>query len=561
MIISKVVPLCLSLTFISLGARAETLNELGERFWQWRAQQQPFSSDDIPRIERPAGLVIDWHPATVQRRLAQLEDFERRYKALVPAADTPIPAQVDYRLIGSAIARVRWELAVERGWQRNPVFYVDQTLGAVNDLLLPPPPFSAARQRELVLRLKQIPDTVRAAKENLTDTRQPFIRLAVDMLEHVDQRLGRMENGLAPQLSAEQQRAVQEASPAAVAALEDYRAWLLARLPAAPMDGAVGREGYLFFLRNVALLPFTPEELLAMARQEWNRAVSFETYWQTRNAGLPPAPLFADVAAQIAANKRDEEKARAFLVEHRILSVPAWLRHYRNLPFPEYLVPFQDMAETDDLTGPSRLDEDGTSYIHPPGPKLGFFDLSRARDPRPILVHEGVPGHYFQLCLGWHNADPIRRHYYDSGANEGIGFYAEEMMLQAGYFDDNPHTVETIYSFMRLRALRVEVDVKLALGEFSLQQAAEYLSRTVPMDSGTAFAEASFFSVEPGQAISYQIGKLQIMKLLADARRSQGAAFSPQGFHDFLWNNGNVPIALQRWELLHDNSELPAVPR
>jgi hypothetical protein len=557
-IIRKVVPLCLSLAFISLSARAETLNELGARFWQWRAQEQPFSSDDIPRIERPAGLVIDWHPATVQRRLGQLDDFERRYKALAPAADTPIPAQVDYRLIGSAIARVRWELAVERGWQRNPVFYVDQTLGSVNDLLLPPPPFSPARQRELVLRLKQIPNTVRAAKENLTDVRQPFIRLAVDTLEHVDQRLGGMERGLAPQLSAEQRRAVHEVLPAAVAALQDYRSWLLVRLPAAPIDSAVGREGYLFFLRNVALLPYAPEELLAMARQEWDRAVSFETYWQTRNAGLPPAPLFPDAAAQIAANKKDEEKVRAFLVEHRILSVPAWLQHYRNLLLPEYLVPFKDMAETDDLTGPSRLDEDGTSYIRPPSPELGFFDLSRARDPRPLLVHEGVPGHYFQLCLGWHNADPIRRHYYDSGANEGIGFYAEEMMLQAGYFDDNPHTVETIYSFMRLRALRVEVDVKLALGEFSLQQAADYLARTVPMDSGTAFAEASFFSVEPGQAISYQIGKLQIMKLLADARRSQGTAFSLQGFHDFLWNNGNVPIALQRWELLHDTSELPA---
>ena len=98
------------------------------------------------------------------------------------------------------------------------------------------------------------------------------------------------------------------------------------------------------------------------------------------------------------------------------------------------------MGVTDDLTGPSRLNENGTSYIRKPSPDLGYFALSTAHDPRPILVHEGVPGHYFQLCLGWHNDDPIRRHYYDSNANEGIGFYAEEMMLQAGFFDDNPHT-------------------------------------------------------------------------------------------------------------------------
>src|SRR5205085_7216955 len=128
----------------------------------------------------------------------------------------------------------------------------------------------------------------------------------------------------------------------------------------------------------------------------------------------------------------------------------------------------------------------------------------------------GIPGHYFQLCLSWKHEDPIRRHYYDSGANEGIGFYAEEMMLQAGLFDDSPHTREIIYNFMRLRALRVEVDVKLALGEFTLEQAANYLQETVLMDKATALDEASLFASTPGQAISYQIGKLQVVNLLAD---------------------------------------------
>jgi uncharacterized protein (DUF885 family) len=171
-------------------------------------------------------------------------------------------------------------------------------------------------------------------------------------------------------------------------------------------------------------------------------------------------------------------------------------------------------------------------------------------DPRPITVHEGIPGHYFQLCLSWKNEDPIRRHYYDSGANEGIGFYAEEMMLQAGLFDDSPHTREIIYNFMRLRALRVEVDVKLALGEFTLEQAAKYLQEKVPMDEQTARQEAIAFSTSPGGAMTYQIGKLQILKFLADARMQQGDKFNLRAFHDFVWKNGNVPIALQEQEYL-----------
>ena len=109
-----------------------------------------------------------------------------------------------------------------------------------------------------------------------------------------------------------------------------------------------------------------------------------------------------------------------------------------------------------------------------------------AKDPRPIIVHEGVPGHYAQLWLSWSHENEIRRRYVDSGSNEGIGFYAEEMMLQAGLFDDSPKTREILYNFMRLRALRVEVDVKLATGAVHHREAADYLSRTVPMDHGTA---------------------------------------------------------------------------
>jgi uncharacterized protein (DUF885 family) len=165
-----------------------------------------------------------------------------------------------------------------------------------------------------------------------------------------------------------------------------------------------------------------------------------------------------------------------------------------------------------------------------------------------LIVHEGM--HYYQLARSWAQENSIRRHYYDSGANEGIGYYAEEMALQARLFDDSPRSREIIYSFMRLRALRIVADVKLALGQFTIQQAAEYLQKTVPMDAATARAEAAFFASSPGQAISYQIGKLQILEMLADARRLQGDKFNLKSFHDFVWTNGNVPIALQRWEYL-----------
>jgi len=298
------------------------------------------------------------------------------------------------------------------------------------------------------------------------------------------------------------------------------------------------------------LMPYSPEDLLAMGRQEWNRAVAFEAFEKNRNKNVPPLKTADNVDNWIKETAVKELQIRKFLEQRGILTVPSWVQHYTLRPMPEYLRALQGFGEMDDFTAPSRLKENCIRYVTELSGNLGYFWHATAQDPRPITVHEGIPGHYFQLCLSWKNEDPIRRHYYDSGANEGIGFYAEEMMLQAGLFDDSPHTREIIYNFMRLRALRVEVDVKLALGEFTLDQAAKYLQEKVPMDTDTARQEAIAFSTGPGQAITYQIGKLQIMKFLADARMQQGEKFNLRTFHDFVWKNGNVPIALQQWEYL-----------
>ena len=541
--------------------RADSLEDLARDFWSWRAAEMPVTTDDIPRLERPAGWVPDWSPAATARYRQELERYEARWKAQDPSS-WPVARQVDYRLMGSAIARVRWELQVNRGWQRNPDFYLDQTLSAYVLLLLPPPPFDVPRSQQIVATLRSFSPTLEAAKHNLTQPAAPFAGLALQRLERVREQLSKSVAAVKPLLAPDSARDLDTAAAEAVAALESYGAWLAERLPGMPRETAVGREAYVFFLKNVALLPFTPEQLLEIGRLEWARSVAWETYEQHRNGGLPPLPLLKDQQSQIAREERDEAAIRQFLEAKDLLTVPGWVGHYRFLPMPAYLAPFGGSAgEADDFTSPSRLKEDGTRYVDAPRPDAGYFFLTMLQDPRAITVHEGVPGHYFQLALAWANPDPIRRQYYDSGANEGIGFYAEEMMLQAGLFDDSPRTREIIANFARLRALRVEVDVKLALGEFTLDQAADYLHRSVPMDAKTAHSEASGFAAGPGQAISYQIGKVQIIRMLADARRIQGASFSLRAFHDFIWLNGNVPLALQRWEYLGLRDDLDNADR
>jgi uncharacterized protein (DUF885 family) len=102
----------------------------------------------------------------------------------------------------------------------------------------------------------------------------------------------------------------------------------------------------------------------------------------------------------------------------------------------------------------------------------------------------------------------------------------------------------------------VDVDINLSLGNYSIEQAGQYLASTVPVDLPTAIFEAGFFALNPGQAISYQIGKLQILKLIAEAKIQLGEKFSLRDYHDYMMENGNVPIALQRWEYLGSRDEI-----
>jgi hypothetical protein len=528
---------------------AAVIQPLAAEFFAWRRIQQPAMGDDIPRVERPHGWVPEFSPEALESyRQSYLEFFQA-----VESLDTrgwDVPSRVDARLLRAAIQRVRWELDILAAPHRNPLFYIDQTLGSVFELLIIASPMDGPRAENIVLRLEHIPTTLKAARANLDRGVRPFAEAAVTTLTDIDERMTRLEQALTVLFPPELHQRLGRSIAAATKALAEYSRWLQRSLGKMQTAFAIGPDAYQWFLTNVALVPHSPNELLAQGNQAWSRAVAFEELEKNRNRDAPQLPLFESADRQIQAALLREKEIRAFLESRELMTVPDWLKHYRSRLMPAHLEPLAFMGVTDDLTSESRLDEDAYRYIGEPSADLPYFALSAARDPRPLIIHEGVPGHYFQLALSWANPNPIRRRYIDSSVNEGIGFYVEELLLQAGLFDYSPRSREIIYNFMRLRALRVEIDIRLATGDFTIAQAADYLARAVPMDRATAEDEAVFFAFNHGQAISYQVGKLQILRFLTDAKLDLSDDFSLRKFHNFLMQNGNVPIALQRWEYL-----------
>lgn len=540
------------------------IEALGIDFWRWRTLQQPRSHDDIPRIERNKNWKPAWSSQDVAGYQNAISDFQKRWKAIdagtVNSLKVSKESWVDYQLIGSAIHRVYWELDYLKVWQQQPRFYIDQTAGVVFDLLLPIQ-VNDEIVRDVVFALNFTEEILSSGIKNLANNAvKAYAVVAIDLLKDIENQLNTMSKELAEFVDQDLADALEASTKKAIGAFVNYREWLISNLDSFKPISAIGKDNYEWFFKKVALVPFTTHELNMIGELEWDRAVVLEQISLNKHKKIAIPAIPSSAAEQVKNEANDEGQVRQFYAEQGILSQPQTLKHYLNAPLPAYLAPIKWLGVTDDLTGPSRVDEDGYSYVPEPHNKLPYFYAANARDARAGIVHEGA--HYQQLAISWRHERVLRRYYYDSGVNEGIAFYNEELLLAAGLFDDKVHSQTVMYNFMKLRAMRVIVDVGLATGRLDIASATAYLEKKVPMDHETAYEEAVFFSSSPGQALTYQIGKTQILKLFSDVvsdKKAKSEAFNMQEFHDYLWKNGNVPLSLLRFEFLGDASEIGSI--
>ena len=163
-----------------------------------------------------------------------LAEFEGRWKK-IEASGWPVPKQVDYRLIGSALARVRWELEVNPRWKRDPNFYIEQTLTPLVEALTVPAPYDEARSREILARIENIPALLQQGEANLEKPPAPFATVAIQALDDVRERLLKMASALRSSTTLKEQE-LNAAADHAADALEHFRARLQEQLPSLPKE-------------------------------------------------------------------------------------------------------------------------------------------------------------------------------------------------------------------------------------------------------------------------------------------------------------------------------------
>ena len=535
-------------------AAAAALHKLADDYYAWRNENYPVRSSD-------AGLhtwddrLTDYSPAKIAERAQHVHSLLDKVRAMKTDA-WPKDARIDWILFRAQLENVDFENRILKFEQTNPQVYVRECTDAIFSLLKKEYDTPRKRAVAATARLKQMPALLKQGLSNLQKPVKLYAQLAIQSARSIDPLLNKSLMALDVDLAPNEHEDLVKTRDVALAALHGYADDLEKRLPKMVDFAPMGEANYNYYLKHVLLLPLSAAEVEMIGRTELARYRAIEA--------LLPDPKLADPDPKRAAQIPPDQDSFLKAYESREAEMIRFLKEHHLVTLPDYLGPFQIRQLPDAfkptspggfMNPPGVYDKDPTGFYFIPtyNPESkNFYIRAAIEDPRPILGHEGIPGHFLQLSIANHLSDEIRRQHEDTVFVEGWALYGEEMLMRTGLYPNNSPAQGQILRLSRYRAARIGVDVNLHSGRWSFEQAVKYFMDAGGLDREAAEGEAAGAASEPTQKISYIIGKWQIMNLLGRYKDRQGENFRLGQFHDDLIKNGSLPVSVIQWILLND---------
>ena len=539
-----------------MGAAA--LHKLANDYYNWRNENDPVSSSN-------AGLhtwddrLADFSPAKIAERAQHVRALLDKVRAM--KIDTwPKDEQIDAILFRSQLENVDFQNRVLKFERTNPQTYIGECVSAIFSLLKKE--YDTPRKRALsaTARLKAMPPMLKQGLTNLQNPVKLYAKLAIDSARSIDPLLKDSLMALDVDLAPNEHEELIKARDAALSAAHSYADDLEKRMPKMVEFVPMGEANYNYYLKRVLLLPLDAREVEMIGRVENARYRALEALLPDpkladpdpkRAANIPP-----DQASFLKAYESRETEMVSFLKEHNLISLPNYLGPFQIRQLPEA---FKPTSPGGFMNPPGVYDKDPAGFYFIPtyNPQSkNFYIRAAIEDPRPILGHEGIPGHFLQLSIANHLTDEIRRQHQDGVFVEGWALYGEEMLMRTGLYPNNSPAQGQILRLSRYRGARIGVDVNLHTGKWTFEQAVKYFMDAGGLDREAAEGEAAGAASNPHQKISYIIGKWQIMNLLGRYKDRQGDNFRLGQFHDDLIKNGSLPVSVIEWLLLDDDSSI-----
>jgi uncharacterized protein (DUF885 family) len=541
------------------NASPATLRRTAQDYYDWRNQQYPVFSSDAG-LHTWDNKLTDYSPAAIAARRTRVVNLLAQVNRL-RTDKWKKDDQIDWLLFRAQLEGPVFFDRVMDFEHSDPQTYVNECSNSIFSLLKKE--YASPRNRALsaTARLKAMPAMLEQSKRNLTKPVKLYAQLAIDSARSVDPLFkDSMMTALAKDLSKSEMDDLVTARDAAIKAIHEYADWLEKRLKTMPPFAPMGEANYNYLLKHVYLLPLDGKQVEMLGQTELARARAMESMLLDPSLADPDpsraAVIPRDQEDFLKAYERRETEIVTFLQDNKLVTLPSYIGRFEIRQLPEA---FKPTSPGGFMNAPGVYDKDGTGFYFIPtyNPKSGNFYIRAAiEDPRPILGHEGIPGHFLQLSIANHLKDEIRRQHGDGVIIEGWALYGEEMMMREGLYPFNSPSQGQVLRLTRYRAARIGVDVNLHTGRWTFEQAVKYFMEAGGLDREAAEGEAAGAAASPSQKITYITGKWQIMRLLGKYRDAKGKDFRLGQFHDDLIKNGSLPLSIVEWIMLDDRSSL-----
>lgn len=509
----------------------------------------------------------DVSAAAVTREIARLKDTEAKLRA-IDGAKLSLMDRDDRDVLVGEIDRQLLEDETIQLWRHDPGTYVNLLTTAAFQLIerdFAPLP---ERMKNTIAREKLMPAMLMEGKKNLTDMPPVFIDVALDNL---DGGISFLTNDVPAAFKdvkdAALQKQLADSTKAAVDAAKDFKAWLVAQKPKAHGSFVLGRANLQRLLAS-DLVDVPVEKVLAAGEAQFQKDRT--DYLATEKLIDPKNPDKAmeeveadhpDAAHLIETARAGLVNLQKFIADHKILTLPS-----QQLPVVAETPPFARAVIFGQTDAPGALETHATKayyFITPPEPTwpkarqeklLSYFNRSFLQN---LSVHEALPGHFTQYLF--QHANPgwslVRKMVGSYTTTEGWAHYSEQMMIEQGLSNGDAKVHLAQINDALLRDCRLIASIKMHTGVMTLQQATDMFQHQCFQSPAVAPGEAKRGTNDPGY-YSYALGKLEILKLRADAQKKEGAKFNLTKFHDAFMNSGLVPVSIIRKEMGVEGSSL-----
>jgi uncharacterized protein (DUF885 family) len=534
------------------------LQRLAQDYYNWRNQNYPVASSDAG-LHTWDNKLTDYSLSAVLMRRLHVKEALAKVRAM-QTANWSKDDRIDWLLFRSQLDGVDFFNRIIDFEGADPQTYVNECSNGIFSLLKKE--YDTPRNRALAAtaRLKQMPFVIEHGKENLNKPVQLYAQLAIDSARSIDSLFNDSLMTLAKDLSSAERNDLVKARDAALVSIHGYADYLEKRLPGMVSFKPMGELNYNYLLKNIYLLPLDAKQVEMLGQAELARYRALESWLPDPSLADPNPARSANIPKDQDAFLKAYESRLAemvtFLKTNNLVTMPSYLGRFEIRQLPEA---FKPTSPGGFMNAPGVYDKDSSGFYFIPtyNPQSkNFYIRAAIEDPRPILGHEGIPGHFLQLSIANHLPDEIRRQHSDNIFIEGWALYGEEMLMRTGLYPNNSPGQAQVLRLSRYRAARIGVDVNLHTGKWTFDQAVKYFMEAGGLDKESATGEAAGAAASPTQKITYMVGKWQIMRLLGKYRDKQGANFRLGQFHDDLIKNGSLPLSVVEWLLLDDSSSL-----